>query len=458
MIKTMNSSSTSRASSPNGANPATNTKVPSNLWCIHGDLYDLSEFVERHPGGSDQILIGKGRDCTELFESVHALSDIPVAKMLSKYKVKCPPSEFACTDTFAWNSDGFFKVCSTRVKTYLQNRYHSKTQGQHKATLLWWIKAVLFILGWFYFGFRGLKDQDIVLTFISGILSMCVGFNVMHDASHFAVSRNPKINHWLSVFWNGLCGWNQFIWYIHHVYAHHSYTGIHGQDPDISNSRELIRKHSKTKFRPLHSYQAALAWFIMMFLPNQHTGQSIQYIRALFKGKIFGIDFGSIPKNSLLEIIPFHLIGIIVTAVIPIFYLGFRAWIPLYIFYISGMGSCYFFVVAPNHDGLDVHMQANSSPHFGRDWGAQQLLATCNHSTTEGPLDLFITHMFGGMNYQIEHHLFPTMSHVHYPEIAPIVRQTAKEFGIPYTTHTWGSAIYQYAQLLRYFSSTDVRD
>jgi linoleoyl-CoA desaturase len=44
----------------------------------------------------------------------------------------------------------------------------------------------------------------------------------------------------------------------------------------------------------------------------------------------------------------------------------------------------------------------------------------------------FLTWYLGGLNFQVEHHLFPAICHIHYPAIAPIVKETAKEFGIPY--------------------------
>jgi cytochrome b involved in lipid metabolism len=62
--------------------------VNPNLWVIHGQYYDLSSFVDRHPGGKEMILLGKGRDCTEMFESIHALSKVSVHKLLEKYRVQ----------------------------------------------------------------------------------------------------------------------------------------------------------------------------------------------------------------------------------------------------------------------------------------------------------------------------------------------------------------------------------
>jgi hypothetical protein len=49
--------------------------IAQDLWWIHGNGYDLNDFVERHPGGIEAISLGKGRDCTALFESYHAFSN-----------------------------------------------------------------------------------------------------------------------------------------------------------------------------------------------------------------------------------------------------------------------------------------------------------------------------------------------------------------------------------------------
>lgn len=79
-----------------------------------------------------------------------------------------------------------------------------------------------------------------------------------------------------------------------------------------------------------------------------------------------------------------------------------------------------------------------------------QVRCTGNHSVGVGFLDKVITHLWGGMNYQIEHHLFPALNHSHYAEVAQIVKETCKEFNIPYNAdNTWKSALLSYTEHIR---------
>lgn len=93
-----------------------------------------------------------------------------------------------------------------------------------------------------------------------------------------------------------------------------------------------------------------------------------------------------------------------------------------------GINLTYGVNILVDHDALDTQANLRSGAAGGvvDDWGAVQVRAAANWA---GPVWCFF---FGGINYQIEHHLFPTVTHVHYPAIAPIVRETAAEFGLRY--------------------------
>jgi linoleoyl-CoA desaturase len=75
-----------------------------------------------------------------------------------------------------------------------------------------------------------------------------------------------------------------------------------------------------------------------------------------------------------------------------------------------------------------THPMPNAEGIIENDWAIHQLNTTVNFSRKNKVLSWYV----GGLNFQVEHHLFPKVCHVHYPEIAPIVKQTAEEFGIPY--------------------------
>ena len=79
-------------------------------------------------------------------------------------------------------------------------------------------------------------------------------------------------------------------------------------------------------------------------------------------------------------------------------------------------------------------------------WAIHQMKTTMNFSKKSA----FLTWYVGGLNYQVEHHLFPNICHIHYPKIAPIVRSVAKEFKVPYLEHeTFAQALSSHIGLMR---------
>jgi len=117
------------------------------------------------------------------------------------------------------------------------------------------------------------------------------------------------------------------------------------------------------------------------------------------------------------------------------------------------MGISYFLNVAPNHDTLST---LKNHPKIGTniDWGEHQLRTTGNHSISQSLIDRLITQLWGGMNYQIEHHLFPTLNHAHYHEVSSIVKKTCEEFGIPYNYEkSWFHAMMGHYDFLKLMGS-----
>ena len=132
---------------------------------------------------------------------------------------------------------------------------------------------------------------------------------------------------------------------------------------------------------------------------------------------------------------------------------------PLSLLFTQGVG--YFINIAPNHDTLDTHFnleeelakEAKNGVTEKRDWGVQQVIGSGNHTTDKGLYSSIVTQLWGGMNYQIEHHLFPSVSHMHYAAISPIVEKTCQEFDVPYVRHSWFKAIFRFRELLDVLSS-----
>jgi len=407
-------------------------KPLSELWWLHGKAYDFTDFVPRHPGGEYMILLGKGRDCTELFESVHALSDKPHT-LLKKYRVET--KEKVPEEVFKWEKGGFYDVLTQRVRKAFP------TKDSQKASYMVYIK-ILAIMAVMSISWALLLQYDLLyLAPLNGGLQMSIGFCLMHEASHGGLSKKAWVNY-LGLLYSSWMLWNPWMWLLHHCYGHHSYTGIYKMDPDIINSKVLVRKHPSMRKSKMMKYQHWYVWPVMMLLPNQQLGQVLQYRMSQGRKRVFGVPLSpSVQDLKILDTI-IQPISYFVNFFLPFFYLSpLRAFLAVFISY-SAMGSAYFFCVAPNHDQHDTVKNHDKGENGKIDWGEQQVRASGNHSNSHNLWGRLVTSMFGGMNYQIEHHLFPAMSHIHYHRMAPIVKQTAEEFGIPYNSgNSWFEAM-----------------
>ena len=392
-----------------------------NVWIVHGKNYDLSSFVDSHPGGKDMILLGKGRDCTEIFESIHIFSKNKPHSILQKYQIvddKEPSAEI-----FKWESNGFYKTVASRVDDYF-----TKNKLSYKGSWKYHLKCLtMFIVG-FYFLYSALYAGPYSFLFaaLAGIVMEQFHFCSMHDGSHSAVSKRPIIN----ILYTNITYWfflDTWIWLRHHVYGHHSYTGIYNKDPDLVNTKPWVRKHEIAAWRPVYKWQHLHTWFLLMVFPNQHWGQVFQYLISSTTKKIFGVPL-EIQPFSLFKSMVF-MISFCFHFVAPLMFITFCNMIIVNFIYWTVIGISYFVLVLPNHDN-DLVIQTMITPSIQNpvDWGEMQVRHTSNHSIGS----TIFACLYGGMNYQIEHHLFPGVNHEHYADIAPIVLKTCHEFNIPY--------------------------
>jgi fatty acid desaturase len=435
----------------NSADTCTHNK---KYWYIHGKAYDFSTFVNQHPGGKEMILLGRGRECTELFESVHVLSSDKPKALLAKYEVKENPLDVEPLDAsapvigdssqlFEWKEDGFYSTVTKRVKEYFV-----KNNLTYKATWTFYVKIFAMLAVYLTCLIMGFSKGSILLIMLAGIVGEQLHFCAMHDGSHGAISKKPWINTVASTitYWYFFDAW---VWLRHHVYAHHCYTGIYRKDPDLTNSKLFLRKHHEASWKPIYRFQHFVVWVWMMLLPNQHWGQALVYQLSKYKKKVFGVPLEVKPKRVLKYVLMNT--SFFLHFIFPLFFISFKMMILLNLILWSIIGISYFLVVLPNHDTADVMTTIVAPSKDNKmDWGELQCRNTSNHSIDSGLISKIVTVLYGGMNFQIEHHLFPAVSHEHYSSIAPIVQQTCKEFNIPYHAKSnWFSACASYYDMLK---------
>lgn len=384
------------------------------LWHIHGRVYDLRPFVERHPGGSEILLNIRGKDdLTAIFESSHVFADrARIEAIMSKYEVgTCEPTSY----TF----DGFYRVLSERVRAELGSRY---------ANSWWYVKSLVLFTIWlsfFVLAFTASSTwKGIACAIVSGYTFVSIGFVIMHDASHSAISSKPWVNAQLSKVWNMFALWDHRLWHKHHVFRHHSFTGDVEKDPDMRHLMPAFRKHETMK-KPVNFVLKAPATLLLVFLnifPGMFAGQMLVYARWWIRGHMWKIPS---PKNSKVDV-GYLIVRVLLLATYVVHPLVALA-------YLVAKNVVYNVCILPDHDTQESHANANMIQNSKFvDWGEVQVRNSANFAT-KNPI---VCALYGGINFQIEHHLFPTLCHVHYATIQPIVRQTCKEFNIPYVEHT----------------------
>ncbi|GHA53861.1 fatty acid desaturase family protein [Pontibacter akesuensis] len=343
----------------------------------------------------------------------------------------------------------FFATLRKRVDTYFIENNIAKTAN---TTMV--VKSVVLLLGYIMPFILLLALQPALwvsmgLWFIMGLSVAGIGMSVMHDANHGAYSTNKKVNDMMGFTLN-LVGGSAFNWKLQHNVLHHTYTNVVEMDEDIQDRLVLrFNPHSKVKFFHKLQWLYAFAFYGLLTLYWVVAKDFVQY--ALFKKN--GVNANSDAKNRtlLLKIVSMKVIYLFtLLAVPPLFFgipfvqvlLGF-----LLMHFVAGIILTVVFQLAHTVEGTS-HPRPDEHGNIENDWAIHQLNTTVNFSRNNKWISWYV----GGLNFQIEHHLFPRVCHVHYPAISSIVRETAAEYGIPYMENeTFGQAVNSHIATLRRF-------
>ncbi|VVU94954.1 Fatty acid desaturase [seawater metagenome] len=397
------------------------------LWNIYGNKYDLNDFLDNHPGGRHILENVKGdTDLTPLFESYHAFGDFESIKnQLNRYKVDEPGVE----QIYNFDKNGFYYTLKKRVREYFGQK--KSLTDKIKINNFWVIKTIISICMFIFtysiaFFSTSIFALRVLNGFLSGILFVVLGFCIMHDASHYALfNKRNQINIYFSQIWNSFALWDYDLWFRHHGHYHHSFTGS-DLDPDVKFMKPLIIKspiNSTKGYLIIENktllFSISFVWFLIF--PGFFLGQGMLYW-MVWKKKGYLWNLG-LPKLT------FSWLKILLGGLFIFSHLyKFNFWVSLS--YLIAANISYGCCILPDHDTYQSMInQAKTN-----DWGEAQVVHSANFETKRF-CDYFC-YIFGGINYQIEHHLFPSMCHVHYPEIAPIVKKTCQEFNIEYVEHS----------------------
>ncbi len=463
----------------------------SELWCIDGKLYDLRDWYDYHPGGADILKKCRGlEDLTPMFESYHAFGCMTsIRKQMSKFEYNgrvleddgdacLTKNASALPMKYTFRPDGLYSELKREVRSYFMARegrsvsdIGSVTSGT-KATILWYVKVAVLLLVFvlLYCGMLGLLFEEeklwqrAIMGVVAGMTVQSINFCVLHDISHYGALLNHKVNEIVSRIMCSWSLWNHCMWTRHHVYGHHSFTGDPCRDPDLIHARPFIRKNmlsSVAEYFPYFlEFQHFVAPVFMMIFPGQSTGQTFSYYRGAKQGHIWGV-----PCPGVVQDIEWYEWTIYALSIGSHLYGG--NWL-CSIVYFMGINIVYHLGIFADHDTYESAVEnvvlpstldakgngddSNLKDLGEYDWGEIQVRHSGNFITSS----TIFTQLFGGINYQIEHHLFPSVSHIHLPAISSIVKRVCASRGVPYASQPslW-TAYKSYLKLL-YFIRDNV--
>lgn len=346
-------------------------------------------------------------------------------------------------------SDAFTKQLSNNVDSYLKEQ-NTKKYGSWRILVKVPVLFSLYFAPYFLMILGVITEPWLLLlgAMLMGIGMSGIGLAIMHDANHGAFSRFPWVNKLMSFSIEILGGYHK-NWRIQHNVLHHSFTNVHDMDEDIAPIG-VLRFSPNEPLKKIHRYQLFYAWFfygLMTF--SWATNKDFDQLKRYNKNGLLQAQ-GTTYVRSLMHIIISKTLYYVYMAVIPLMLMDIVWWQWLIGFmtlhFVCGLILALVFQTA--HVMPEMEFITKETLHDVNEevsWARHQMMTTANFSAWNPAFTWFV----GGLNYQIEHHLFPDISHVHYPKISKIVRKTAAEFGVPYHYHsTFGGAIFQHLKVL----------
>jgi linoleoyl-CoA desaturase len=259
-----------------------------------------------------------------------------------------------------------------------------------------------------------------------GLSLAVVGFNIQHDGGHGAFSDRRWVNKLMAMTLDMLGG-SSYVWARKHNAIHHTYANITGHDDDIDLGF-LGRLSPHQKRLKLHRVQHYYLWALYGLLPFKW--QFYDDFRAVATGRIAGHRLARPKGWDLVTFIGGKLVFLALAFVIPALLHPLWGVVLCYVLasLVQGIALSVVFQLAHCVEEANFPLPHEGTGRMDAAWAVHQVETTVDFARRNRLLSWFI----GGLNFQIEHHLFPKVCHIHYPGIAPLVEQTCREFGLRY--------------------------
>lgn len=316
----------------------------------------------------------------------------------------------------------FYRELQAQVRAFLKARQLAPVadrRAYRKAALVTLSFAVAYVL----FLFLPPSNATVlVLGLAAGLSLAAIAFNIAHDGNHGAYSNREWLNRCAGSALD-LMGMSSYLWRWKHNAFHHSRPNDPSVDLDIDLT-PLARLSPEQRHCGFHRYQHIYLWpcYSLVIIKWQFMDDIV----CLFRGKI---GHHAIPRPQGFDLLLFvggKVLFVCWMFVIPTAAHSFGIALTFYL----ASHLCGGFVAAIAFQLAHCVEEAHESS--GRveagSWAEHQLRCTVDFA----PSSRFVAWYFGGLNFQVVHHLFPWISHVHYPAVSPIVQSVSRRWGINY--------------------------
>jgi linoleoyl-CoA desaturase len=285
--------------------------------------------------------------------------------------------------------------------------------------------------------------QVVPLGISLGLALAGIGFNVAHDGNHGAFSASRFVNRAMGGMLD-LLGGSSYVWRWKHNVFHHSYPNVEGLDDDI-NLGALCRMSRHQPYLPHQRLQHVYMWILYgMIVPKW---QLYDDFAAVLKGRIGDNSFPRPRGGELALFLGGKLAFLAAAFAIPLLFHPLREVVLVYalVAMVQGLSLSVVFQLAHSNEETCSFSANHPQEMARREWAIHQVETTANFARKSRLLTWYV----GGLNHQVEHHLFPRISHVHLPAIADVVEQVCREHGVRYSAHAsfWSAVASHHAWL-----------
>lgn len=386
-----------------------------------GLVLDITEWAPRHPGGGI-VYDGIGGDCTVMFWSYHPLSFVDNSSSHVNKLVIGEVEDYQCM----YKVDSkFYRTIKERVEAKIPRANRRSDKDMYiKSVFLLSMVVLLFKFGW--------MTGNIPAIILYGLVWSLIAINMMHDGIHHSYSSSRVVCFLAAVVFN-IAGANYLSYRRAHAYGHHVYTNHDELDSSQLRAYPSLKLHAAHKAKFFHRVQHIYLWLVYLAGAVAFWLGDLKEVRSLYN---YPLRAGPMTWKQCAVILSGKIIFIGWYIVLPLMWFERqRALLHILLLWATiGLNTAIWFAV--NHwTDKAIYVTKKELSNTTTDWASMQVLSSCNYSIDS----FFWTHFSGGLNLQIEHHLFPAMIHTRLRSIAPIVRQTCMEFGLDYDNQCFTS-------------------